>query len=419
MSGLQLGIVHGVDRDGSGAAAIIGEPALEALRIAWGPDVEIAAAACLSRRLSPVCRLELKGGDAPASVILKQMWPEQIAAGAPVATNPFFVAECIANQFLSEIGAEPGLKPMIYAADTRGIMLMEDLGRENYATMPTYASLCDPLARSLARLHARAQRHLDRYRALVDRSGLSAPGMDRRDCIQAVQHAEAARAVDYLTRSAAQDGIDPDPLRAELAEAIALIAAPGPFETLIHDDLAHGRQTFLRDGTLLLIDFEHAQIGHALIDLARVVLGKMEAEMVSSERRQIWISANFPLILADRYRAILAREFDLRFDDEVWRSHLAAALVFGTLQVIGYAESRVARQRHMVGSLRQNINGLLYRLATLLDGFPVFPALQAFMLRFLCIPSLGWVREATQMSTAAIGRSVPRVPSPVQRREAF
>lgn len=140
--------------------------------------------------------------------------------------------------------------------------------------------------------------------------------------------------------------------------------------------------------------------------------------MVSNERRQIWISANFPLILADRYRTILAREFDLRFDEDVWRSHLAAALVFGTLQVIGYAESRVARQRHMVGSLRQNINGLLYRLATLLDGFAAYPALQSFMLRFLCIPSLGWVRQATQMSTATVGLGAPRVPTPLQRREA-
>lgn len=164
------------------AMTIVGGLAREALRISWGPDVTITAAELLARRAAPVLRLSLAGGDAPPTAILKQMWPDEIAAGNPVARNPFFAAEAIAHQFLAEIGAEAGLKPALYAADMRGVLLMEDLGPIHFAEQPTYQEICLPLARALARLHERTRPHVDRHRALCGAAGFVSP-RDRKSVV--------------------------------------------------------------------------------------------------------------------------------------------------------------------------------------------------------------------------------------------
>lgn len=104
---------------------------------------------------------------------------------------------------------------------------------------------------------------------------------------------------------------------------------PGPYRSLIHDDLLNASQTVDIGDTLFLVDFEQAKVGHALLDFAKPMIGKFEVD----ETRRVWgrQCPGFPLELPTRYREL--PEATITLPDRYW--HLGAVLIHGATQLIG------------------------------------------------------------------------------------
>lgn len=340
----------------------------EAVRATWGADARVEAYLPISRRAGVVARLRLANA-APATVIVKHH------GGVP---NTEFHEELAAQRLLREIGAEKDVKPRLLGW-TGHAFFLEDLGEENFARPRTYGELLPMLAAPLARLHTAARPHLARYAALREELGLredvrryGTPAEARRFELGCAHFADRAR------RNALQ-------LVRELDRAGALVDAPGPFTTLIHDDLGNARQTFEVGDAILLLDFEYAKSGHALRDFVKMIVGKYEDDLEHGV--YTWTQPRFPRAIFDVYRSLLPQAFD----DALWREHCDAVLIYGTMLLVGRL-MHLEPEVKLLGTVVQNINGLLYQLERLLGEQTPFPAVRAAIRHMLDLDS-ATVRE--------------------------
>jgi aminoglycoside phosphotransferase (APT) family kinase protein len=172
-------------------------------------------------------------------------------------------------------------------------------------------------------------------------------------------------------------------LAQELEDVQRMIAQPGPFAALIHDDLSNARQTFEVEGRLMLLDWEQAKFGHALLDFVKPMVGKIEVELDTGI--SAWQCPGFPIALPDAYRRLLARDHAVALGDADWDANLSAALIFGALALAGRLVVWDPR-RALRGTPQQNINGVLRRLLQLLPGSAPFPAMRGFLRGHLPAP---------------------------------
>lgn len=354
------------------------------LRAHWGDDLRIGSYEELSRRSARVGRLRIDGAGAPLSVIVKHAHPEEFGG---LCANPEFREEQIVHRFLRACGVEEGLKPALYAWDPQGLTVLEDLGTENYRRMRSYAELVSMLSSALARLHAGTRDRQDEFLRLRRDAGIGDPGTDSRRYGSNALHRRARRGRDHLLDRAGRDGSarERGAILAELENAIELVEAPGEFLCLIHDDLGNARQTFEVADRLYLLDFEYARYAHGLLDLCKPLIGKFEMELDTGFYR--WVNPNFPLALADAYRDCQLREHGIRFDDSTWEDALHAALTYAVLTMVGRLLELEA-DRPLVGTVPQNVNGILRSYWELVGERPVYSALAGFIPRHLRLSDL-------------------------------
>lgn len=350
----------------------------------WGGDLRIGPYEELSRRSARVGRLRIDGTGAPSSVIVKHAHPEEFGG---LCANPEFREEQIVHRFLRDCGVEEGLKPALHAWDPQGVTVLEDLGTENYRRMRSYDELVSMLSAALARLHAGTRGRQDDFIRLRRDAGLGDPGADSRRYGSNALHRRARRGRDHLLdrvghdRSARERGA----ILAELENALALVEAPGQFLCLIHDDLGNARQTFEVGDRLYLLDFEYARYAHGLLDLCKPLIGKFEMELDTGFYR--WVNPNFPLTLVDAYRDSLHREHGIRFDDSIWEDAVHAALTYAMLTMVGRL-LELESDRPLVGTVPQNVNGILRSYWELIGERPVYPALAGFIPHHLRLSDL-------------------------------
>jgi len=335
----------------------------------YGGAVRMRARERLSARISPVWRVSLDGPPgAPATVVVKHLaarWygDPSTADGAPhefreeVAVYDFFGAteERPFRERAARLAWLPG-----------GALVLEDLGDGDRSLPPARAG--DLLAVTFARLHAPTAGRADAYRAARLRTGIDVDAPDAR-----YEGAEAAarryaRGAEVLAGWCAALAVAP------AAEVVAMLAAvedavlrPGPFHALVHDDLASGRQCVVRSGRLLLLDWENAKHAHALRDLAKVLVGKFERDLDTSEMR--WICPEMEPALSARYRRELARAGGPDVDDAAWGDAFCAAVLFNTVVQVGvlvglHAVTTVHRQ------VLPNLRGILFRMGQVLHTLP-------------------------------------------------
>jgi thiamine kinase-like enzyme len=115
---------------------------------------------------------------------------------------------------------------------------------------------------------------------------------------------------------------------AELEMIAARLQAPGPWLALAHRDPCPDNVLLAADGTALLIDFEFASPGHALLDAAYWHMGFPTW----------WCAGRVPEPIGDRidraYRAVLASAVPEAADDTVFRlesTFISAAWLLGNL----------------------------------------------------------------------------------------
>jgi len=123
------------------------------------------------------------------------------------------------------------------------------------------------------------------------------------------------------------------PLKRQVDEARQVVTqAEGCNRTFIHHDLVSSRQCIFRSGSLYLLDFEHSRFGHRLIDVASLLIGKVE---VAKDDQLVPIHASLPPAFANAYR----RQWDMMLtspmSDLEWQRELCGVLVWQTLTEIG------------------------------------------------------------------------------------
>ena len=243
--------------------------ASDALSIAWAMPVPIDTAQTLGgetrRNLILRARAAASGRES-RSIIIKAT---RAATYDPCAADAYaehgFVKEWAAASYLARHAAARPFTPALLAHDlTRGVLVFDDVGE-------TVPSLVGPLQHGSAQgveeaLIAYAEALAALHCATVDcRSGHAA--ILREGFPASVIPAPAHRWLEDVTRSL-HDLLGAGPPDDEANIIAAHLRQPGGWQVLIHGDPCPDNVLMSPDGRAILIDFEFARPGHALLDAA-------------------------------------------------------------------------------------------------------------------------------------------------------
>jgi hypothetical protein len=338
------------------------------LAAAFGGAVRVTAYARLSARLSPVSRVALAGPPGtPATAVVKHLPPGAYGDPAGGRAPPEFLEEAAAYALFEGLARPPfAERARRLAWHPRGALVLEDLGESDRGLAA--APVGDLVAVTLARLHAAT---LGRAAALAEARRFvgAAP-----DAHRGRYEGDAAVSRRFARGAAALGGwcdalaVAPAARVAGLLAAVeAAVAAPGPFHALIHDDLASARQCVVRDGRLLLLDWENAKYGHALRDVAKVLVGKFERHLETGE--MLRVSPGMEPGMAARYRRELARAGGPAVDDAAWSDAWAAAVLFSTTVQVGMLMGLYGATP-VDGAVLPNLASAVWRMGEVLHGLP-------------------------------------------------
>ncbi len=342
--------------------------ALEAaLSARAGGAVRATAWEGLSARISPVWRVRLEGPTGtPASVVVKHLDPQWYGAPTGADVPREFLEEAAVYEFLEEGCPTFRDRAARLAWLDGGALVLEDLGVGDRSLPPARAG--DLLAATFARLHAATAGRGDFHRAARHAHGIDVDAPDLRydgDVAAARRFARGAETLagwcEALAVASAEE------TAGLLAAVAATVTRPGPFHALIHDDLASARQCVVRDGRLLLLDWENAKHAHALRDLAKVLVGKFERSLDTGE--MIRVCPEMEPGLAGVYRRALARAGGLDVDDAAWGEALGAALLYNTVVQVG-ALVGLYSVTAVTGQVLPNLRGIVLRMGEVLHGHP-------------------------------------------------
>lgn len=340
-------------------------------RTRFGESCRVVDYRLLTRRAASVARVRLTG--APVETVIVKHLDAPATAAEMAADYPEFANEALNYRFLDALGLSGTLAPALIGEDPAGILMLGDLGDAYALPQRGYEHLVPALARALALLHGTTCGNVADYDALRMRAGLGSRSEDRRKYgapgVRRLFQAGAALCLATEGRSHRQVAA----LAREFETVEAMMVAPGDYLVLIHDDLANARQTFHAGEAMYLLDFEQAKYSHALLDFVKPMIGKFEVDEVRGISG--WQCPAFPIDLPARYRILMAEEHG-RSPPE-WDENLAAALIYGAVGLVGRMAAWDSRRR-LRGTRRQNINGVIHRLSTLLTVFAAFPAVRAF-----------------------------------------
>jgi Phosphotransferase enzyme family len=241
--------------------------------------------------------------------------PSYDPAAADALENSGLVREWVAVAYIGARAPGRGHGSGFLSGDvSRGLMIFEDLGTD-------LASLVDPLLRGTAK---EAERALTLYAAALGR--LHA---DTADCL--ASHHETFQSVFGISRPRRRspqsvekeaevvvDRLGGAPPASELELLSMRVADPGPWQCLIHGDPCPDNALIV-DGSMRLIDYEHARPSHALLDGIYWQIGFPTC----------WCAGRVPADVASRiddvYRVEIARVMPLAGDQATYRAELAYA----------------------------------------------------------------------------------------------
>ncbi|PST83931.1 hypothetical protein C7T94_04090 [Pedobacter yulinensis] len=341
---------------------------------AFGPGWRISGWTKLNHKTEVrVLRLGLAGppGAETKSVILK------CAARYPVSGRypSDFLEEQLNYQYLSRL--RPGFERFPASlAQHQGLLLMEDLGPDTYG-FNSLEEIVDALVGTLHNLHDSSYGTEQLYLELRAAAGL---GDDERrysamGCARMFQ-----KGCDQLSEFFTLLGLRQEQLlNRSLAEAGRLILSPGPFWSFVHDDLADRRQSVVLNGTIKLLDFEHGKFFHRLIDLAKLLMGKIERD--NDKKAMIYHHPNVPTGIGEVYYTRWAQSAAAPGRSE-FTHHFAAANIFQTMLIIGRLSELQGAE--VLYSTAGNLKMILPRLVHHLEqGAPGhFQELKALLVMF-------------------------------------
>ncbi|WP_183573688.1 hypothetical protein HDF18_08065 [Mucilaginibacter sp. X5P1] len=353
--------------------AILRNEAARLVTTFFGKDWQIADCAKLNHKMEiQVMRLTLQHHECSEikTAILKFYDPTIFSSNF---SPPDFLEEQVNYQYLERLRPRFNRFPAIYGYAEQ-MFLMEDLGPDTYS-FESLDHIIDTLADTLYNLHQASRGTRDMYEQVRTEAGLSA---DIRRYSPEGCAAIFQKGCSKLLEFFSLIGLEERPqLERLLLQAQNLVLTPSTFWSFVHDDLADRRQSVVLDGRVILVDFEHGKFFHSLIDLSKLLIGKIERD--NDKKAMIYHHANVPTEIGQAYynkwlnagNAPPYADFQLNFD---------AANIFQTMLIIGRLSELQGAE--MFYSLAGNIKMILPRLTHHLKGSVYFSELTILLDKF-------------------------------------
>jgi len=322
-------------------------------------------------RRNTLLRCRNLSGEAPATFIIKQVVAEKWNPNDMESwhTQRFF-KDWAGARFMSDLGIEPACSPRYFCGDRDlGFFVMEDLG--------TPRTLVDPLLNEtaadaeaaliafsavLGRLHSASAGKAELYRKIHNELSLNN---------SVVRTGEKVDLEKFVSQLAQLDVDRSAELLVELEQARAAIESPGPYLAFIHGDPCPDN-VFIVDGNAILIDFEFARLGHALIDAA---YGRMMFPTC-------WCCNRPPESTVNRmetvYRAELAKSVPEAADDQKFGTALVDACAYWAIGALSWhlESSLTEDQEWGISTVRSRILSRLQAFASTSEEFGRYVALR-------------------------------------------
>lgn len=314
-----------------------------------------------SERCVQVARLLLGGGEVPWSTLIGKSYDAAQASPALARIERHLFETELANYRFLDARRDRFARLPRLLVEGDDAFFLEDLGP--FRALPTDAEMMEAIASTFLLLHGSTEEDeagyaashgaaaADRRRALAD-ACLLAPSETL------FEHGAAA----FLRWCAI---LLPAALRLfepMLARARGTVEQDFSYRAFIHNDLSSRRQSVLVRGEFFLLDFEHGQYGHRLLDLAMVMIGKLE---LAGKTIPLHIHPSLPARLATVYR----RQWEARrgavLPNADWNRHLLDAMLYHVMTVVSHILLRA--KNFPLGSLVTTLHSLLGRFATQIE----------------------------------------------------
>jgi hypothetical protein len=352
------------------------------------PPVDAIAAAALSRvlgetpaitlgeRLSneqsrnPSLRATVRTGDGNVLRVVLRTAGSSDAETAPVEMfeNSGLVREWAALSLLNEGATGEPYAARLLADDLdHDVLVLEDIGRGGRQLVgPLLHGSADEAeaallahASALGRMHADTLGCAGRHAAIV---AARFPEALVPPCIRLER--VRARIVE-ITQWTGWASPPPD----ELEALVAQLAAPGPWQVLLHHDPCPDN-SLIAGAAARLVDFEYAMPGHGLLDLACCSSGFLTCWCAGA------LPASVIAALEQTYRRELARQLPEAMDDRCFANEMDAASIALLLTNLAWL-LEAALQTDPKWGLARNRTRLLFQLRTVTNRpLPRFPGIQ-------------------------------------------
>jgi Phosphotransferase enzyme family len=303
------------------------------------------------------------------SVLVKATRSQDYDPAAENALASGLVREWVAAAWIAARAPGRGHGAALLAGDIRrGLLVFEDLGTD-------LSSLVDPLLKGTAE---EAERALSLYATALGR--LHA---DTADCL--ASHHDTFQSIFGAGRPRRPSGrrvekeagvvagrLGGTPPAGELELLSARLRDPGPWQCLVHGDPCPDNALIV-DGSMRLIDFEHAHPSHALLDGIYWQIGFPTC----------WCAGRVPVNVADRiaavYRAEIARAMPLARDEAAYRAELACVATIWLLTCLSWRLEEALKDDSSWGiwSIRGRLLWYLQAVIDMTASADVLPGINA------------------------------------------
>jgi len=301
-------------------------------------------------------------------VIVKYVGPAHYAHKEQHHIN--FAEELFHYQFLMQHRQAFDLFPALLGQRT-GMFLLQDLGVDVYQ-YPNMQAIMQGVASTFVHLHTAFSGLHGAYVSARKAAGLCAPEQDLRNYGVPGNWHHARRGLAVLQEYAHIMGVcPPTDFEKLLAPIYEAIKHPGPFFTFVHDDLGDRRQSVSLEGQVYLLDLEHAKYFHGLMDLAKVLIGKVEFD--EEKQAMKYNHARMPRELMQVYEGLWQAASGKECTQDFWQEHWLAVLVFQ----VGLAIDRLidVSQDPMKHTVAQNMRLILDHFLYHTEHNPTHPVL--------------------------------------------
>lgn len=264
-------------------------------------------------------------------------------------------------------------------------MIFQDLGPEGNPVPRSFDYLIPRIAASLVKLHTQCDvTKFEKYLAMRKEAGLGGLMDDQRRYGLVKQMMRFDLGKEALVKLISKR--EGDQLALTLADELCGIKErvenPRQFFSLIHDDLGNARQTFEVGNEIYLLDFEYSKYTHSLLEFGKLLIGKFEWTIETDIC--LWTNPGFPLQLPLEYRRIMEKDSGIFYDDDEWNRGLADALIYWSICLLGRL-TYMDEKQPLVGSVKQNANGVINRLVQLLQDIPAETCMETVGKRFISL----------------------------------